>query len=176
MHRDGFFITGHTTCTIPNTDLIEKGVNLVLQQYAFSLGVASLYLGFSAVLGMILRHALLPRGQSWVRKLTVPYGLLLVLPATVLILNLSEWEMLYRLGTVAMGLCAVFIAFTRPRWMPRLLWLRTFGKIYLAGTMALSALWGFSMSLVTQTVGTTVIAAAAGIASIASLWNALRPG
>jgi len=124
----------------------------------------------------MLRNAILPQGQSWVRKLTVPYGLLLVLPATVLILNLSEWEMSYRLGTVTMGLCVVFIAFTRPRWMPGLLWLRTFGKIYLAGAMALSALWGFSLSLVTQTVGTTVIAAAASMAGVTSLWNALRPG
>jgi hypothetical protein len=148
----------------------------VLQQYAFWLGVASLYLGFSAVLGTMLRHAILPRGQYWVRKLTVPYGLLLMTPATVLIVNLSEWEMLCRLGLVTMGLCVAFIAFTRPKWMPKLLWLRRFGKIYLAGAMAFSAIWGFSLSLVTQTVGTTAIAVAAGMAGIASLWNALRPG
>jgi hypothetical protein len=176
MNRMALMQPGHATCTIPLIDLVDKGVNLVLQQYSFWLGIASLYLGFSAVLGTMLRYALLPRGQSWMRKMTVPYGVLLILPATVLILNLSEWEMLYRLGTVTMGLCVVFIALTRPRWMPRLFWLRTFGKIYLAGAMALSAIWGFSISLVTQTVGTTVIAAAAGMAGIASLWNALRPG
>lgn len=124
----------------------------------------------------MLRHALLPHGHSLMRKLTIPYSLLLVLPATVLILNLSEWEMLCRLGMVTMGLCVTFIAFTRPRWMPRLIWLRTFGKIYLAGAMALSALWGISLSLVSQTIGTTVIAVAAGMAGIASLWNAVRPG
>ena len=148
----------------------------MLPQYSFWLGVASLYLGFSAVLGTMLRYTLLPHGQSWFRKLTVPYGLLLVLPATVLILNLSEWEMLSRLGMVTLGLSVTFIAFTKPRWMPKLLWLRTFGKIYLAGAMALSAIWGISLSLVSQTVGTIVIAAAAGMASIASLWNAVRPG
>jgi len=138
------------------------------------LGVSALYLGFSGVMGVLLRRTWPIHRQTLDRDLAAAHGLLLFLPASILVLSYPEWSLLGRLILMGTGLTVAALSALQPIWIPKVVWQRAFRHRYFAATMALSALWGFSLSLTTQALVPTLVAAAASLAGAASWYTTPR--
>ena len=134
------------------------------------LGVSALYLGFSGVMGVLLRHTWPIHRQTLYRDLAAAHGLLLFFPTSILVLSYPEWSLLGRLILTGTGLTVAALSALQPVWIPKVVWQRAFGHRYFAATMALSALWGFTLSLTNQALVPTLVAAAASMAGAAS-WH-----
>ncbi len=138
-------------------------------QLSLWLGVSALYLGFAGVMGVLLRRTWHGSILRWQKELTAGYGLLLFVPASILMAGFPGWTPLGRLLTLALGLNVVGLAVFQPKWLPANVWRRAFGRRYFAGVMALAAFWGVNLSMATEALVPTLVAAAAGFAGVASL-------
>jgi hypothetical protein len=141
-----------------------------LLQLTLWLGISALYLGFSGVMGVLLRRIWPIHRQTRYRDLAIVHGLLLFFPTSILILSYPEWSSLGRLALTGTGLTIAALSALQPAWIPKSVWQRAFGHRYFAATMALSALWGFTLSLTTQALVPILVAAAASLAGAAS-WH-----
>jgi hypothetical protein len=141
---------------------------------AYTLGAASLYLGFSAVLGVLLRKAGRQRSKPSL-LLGVGYICLLFLPATVFVLARSGWPPALRLALLLIAASVLALGLLQPVWTPRQLWRPAFGRRYFAAAMALSAMWGFSLGLSAGAVFPMLVGASALAAGAAALFVRPRP-
>ncbi len=140
---------------------------MVLQLSLWS-GIITLYIGIAGAVGVFSRKAFRDGVSSTERLLAAGYTFALFLPSTAFVLAISEWPTWVRLVLFGLGLCAVWVAYVRPSWAPRVLWQGAFGHRYLAGVMALTALWGISQAAAGSPAAPiliTVSAVAAGAAS-----------
>ena len=139
-----------------------------LSPTAYVLGAASLYLGFSGVLGVLLRYANQHRTVgSWL--LGVGYAGLLFLPATAFVIQRSGWPVAIRLGVFLLSMAVAMLAVLQPVWTPRTLWRPKFGRRYFAAAMALSAVWGLSLGISTGAIFPVLVGISAVAAAAASL-------
>jgi hypothetical protein len=134
----------------------------------YALGAASLYLGFSGVLGVLLRRAGFRRSPPST-LLGLGYLLLLFLPATVFVIARSGWPIGLRLALLMLAALAIALGLIQPVWTPRKVWRPAFGRRYFATAMALSAMWGFSLGLYTHALFPILIGASALVAGAAAL-------
>jgi hypothetical protein len=135
---------------------------------AYTLGAASLYLGFSGVLGLVLRRARRkPSRQALL--LGTGYVCLLFLPATDFVLQRSGWSLGVRLGVLLLASAVLALSLLQPVWPPRQVWRPAFGRRYFAAAMALSAIWGFSLGLSSGSLFPILLGASALAAGASSL-------
>jgi len=136
------------------------------------LGIAAIYLGAAGAAGTFWRRASGEAGgrQYW---LSAGYATALSLGGAVLILAMPDWWVPARLLLVAAGLAVALAGMRRPGWLPQSLWRRAFGRGYLAGAMALAALWGLSQALSGPAPAPLLIALSALGAGAASSGTAL---
>jgi hypothetical protein len=140
---------------------------MFLLQLALWLGVATLYLGFAGVMGVLLHLA--QGGSSLARRLAWVHGSLVLLPASVLVLRLRAWPLSVALAVVAAGVLVLWLAAVQPKWTPPTLWRASFGHRYFASAMAISAVWGLVLGWQQPNLIPAVIGALALAAAFASL-------
>lgn len=134
-----------------------------LSPTAYVLGAASLYVGFSGVLGVLLRAVGHHRSRPTL-LLGMGYVVLLFLPATVFVLFRSGWPPLLRLTLLLVSAAVILLGLLQPVWTPTQVWRPTFGRRYFAAAMALSAMWGLSLGLSSGTLFPVLV----GLSSIAA--------
>jgi hypothetical protein len=145
---------------------------MVLQVSLWS-GIVTLYLGIAGAVGVFSRQAITHRTRSWDRVLAASYSFALFLPSTAFVLAIAEWPVWARILLFALGLFAAWAAYARPSWAPPLFWRRAFAHRYLAGVMALAALWGISQALSGSAAAPMLIAVSAIAAGAASSGTSL---
>ncbi|HEY4666911.1 MAG TPA: hypothetical protein VIH26_06370 [Anaerolineales bacterium] len=137
-------------------------------------GIVGLYLAIAGALGAILRQ-LFGRGRpGWDRILAAAYTFLLFSAASAFVLAITEWPDWSRLAVLGAGIIAAWVAAARPIWIPAPLWRPTFGHRYLAGVMALAALWGINQAMTGSPTAPLMIAVSALAAGAASSGTSLR--
>ena len=146
---------------------------MILQVSLWS-GIATLYLGIAAAVGIFSRQAITENRGVSDRLLAASYSIALFLPATALVLAMNDWPIALRFMLLALAMAAVWAAYTRPRWIPALIWRRTFTHRYMAGVMALAAVWGISQALAGSSAAPLLISISALAAAAASSGTALK--
>ena len=137
-------------------------------------GIVALYFGIAGGVGVFTRQAISRKGNSRYGLLAASYSTAVFILATALILSISEWPDAMRIMLVAVGIAAVWAAYTRPNWIPEFVWHRTFAHRYLAGAMALAALWGISQAMAGSSAAPLLISISAIAAAAASSGTALK--
>ncbi len=146
---------------------------MILQLSLWS-GIVALYFGIAGAVGLFTRQAISRKGDSRDGLLAASYSIALFILATALILSISEWPAAMRIMMVAVGITAVWAAYTRPNWIPEFVWHRTFAHRYLAGAMALAAVWGISQAMAGSTAAPLLISISAIAAAAAASGTALK--
>jgi hypothetical protein len=145
----------------------------MLIQLILWLAAAALYLGYAAVLGILIWRARRPGSQAWDRWAALAHALLLFLPASAFIVGQEGASPLLRFSAVLAALAVAALATFQPSWFPHRIWRRTFGHRYFAAAMALAALWGMCLALLyPPALPGAVLGGAAGLAGAASLVTA----
>ncbi len=137
-------------------------------------GIVTLYLGIAGAVGFFSRQAIAERRGARDRLLAASYSIALFLPATALVLAMVEWPIALRFIVLAVAVAAIWAAYTRPSWIPEFVWRRTFTHRYLAGAMALAALWGINQALAGSSAAPLLISISAIAAAAASSGTALK--
>lgn len=106
-----------------------------------TLGMATLYLGFASGMGFIARRCWIDKNRRWERALVVAYGLLVFLPASILIHYYEAWHLGLRITVLLSGILSLTITFLRPAWLPIRLWSRTISRRYSALSMGIIFAW-----------------------------------
>ncbi len=135
------------------------------------IAMIALYLGLAGAAGTFLRalihHRREPEGSASGR-FTAGYACCLFVAGTALILGLHQWAVPARMAILALGVLTAVMSFSPPTWIPEALLRRTFGHQYLAGAMAMAALWGLNQAFASPTPAPFMIALSAIAAGAAS--------
>lgn len=134
------------------------------------MGILGIYLGAAGAAGALWRRAS-SETTDW---LPAGYASACAAGGAALILGLPNWPALARWLLAAAGGVVALGAFNRPGWLPRSLWRRAIGRGYLAGAMALAALWGLNQAMAGGSPAPLLIAVSALGAGAASSGTALR--
>ncbi|MGD8553233.1 MAG: hypothetical protein PVG02_06195 [Anaerolineales bacterium] len=132
-------------------------------------GIFSLYIGFSAVQGYLLRSVQGPSYRSAGGLIISAYALLIWAPTSAFILMLSWIAFGLRVISVLAGMATIALVILRPEWMPALVWTRTFNRRYLGATMILVALAALIPWFPNPNIGALTLGLAACIAGISAL-------
>ena len=135
-----------------------------MQQILLLLGVGTLYIGYAGVLGVLIRRATASPFRPLDGILAFFHGLLLFLPASVLVIRLGELSFVVRWILLIGGLMIVVMAAKQPQWTPQTLWRRSFGRRYFAASMALAAFWSLCMAAAKTNLAPALLGVAAVIA------------
>jgi hypothetical protein len=143
-------------------------VLMFVLQLTLWLGIAAIYLGFAGTFGLLLRRW--QRGsQPGDRWLTLLHGILILLPATILVLGFKPWPLLFSLTIILAGGLITYLGTTQPSWTPVRWWQPSFGQRYFAASMAIAALWALAVAWRRISLAPAILAAAALAAALASL-------
>lgn len=147
---------------------------IALQQTSFWLSSTALYVGFGAVMGILLKGTFSKpqRHPYWV--LAITHGIFFFLPASVLLLGHQDWPLMGRFGLFSIGLVAMLFSILQPSWVPEMIWQRAFGQRYFTIVLALITIWGISAIIVTRTLTPILISIPACLVGAASWQTALR--
>jgi hypothetical protein len=139
------------------------------QQILLFLGVGALYIGYSGVMGVLVRRATHPDRRALDVLVVTGHAILLFLPASIVVFGLTDLSLLARFLLVSIGICVAVMGLIQPHWTPEKLWKRAFGYRYFAIAMALAAIWGLGLAFSSSSVPPAILGAAAGIACAVSL-------
>ncbi len=140
-----------------------------LMQILMFAGIFSLYIGFSAVQGYLLRSARGPSYRSAGGLIIGAYALLIWIPTTAFLALLSWIPLVLRLISILAGFATIALVTLRPEWMPALVWTRSFNRRYLGATMVLVALAALIPWLPNPNIGALTLGLAACLAGISAL-------
>ena len=146
---------------------------MVLQTTLWA-GIVTLYLGIAGAVGLFARQAFAEERGARDRLLATVYSVALFLPATALITLRAEWSDVLRVGLLVLAMAVIWAAYTQPHWIPKFVWQRTFTHHYLAGVMALAALWGINQAVAGSSAAPLLISISAVAAAAASSGATLR--
>jgi hypothetical protein len=144
---------------------------MILQLLLWS-GIVTLYLGIAGAVGIFSRQAFGTNRATKDRALAASYSIALFLPATALVLAMVASPLAIVL--LVLALAAAWAAYTQPSWIPEFVWRRTFAHRYMAGVMALAALWGISQALAGSSAAPLLISISAIAAAAASSGTTLN--
>lgn len=145
---------------------------MALSQFLLWFAITSLYLGFSAGLGVLIHRIRNGFGSHVERRMAILYTLLIFLPSSILVVERADTHFVLRLMVLIGGLGLVWLGASQPSWIPEQLWGRTFGRRYLAATMGFATAWTVNLALTTQALPALILATSAGLAGAASLFTA----
>ena len=123
-------------------------------------------------MGVFTRQARNGNGND--RLLVASYSIALFILTSALVLSIADWPVAMRGMILALGIAAVWAAYTRPDWIPAFAWQRTFAHRYLAGAMALAALWGIGQAMAGSSAAPLLISISAMAAAAASSGTSLK--
>lgn len=146
----------------------------MILQVSLGVGIVTLYLGIAGAVGIFSRQAISEVPGARDRMLAAAYSIALFLPATALVLAKADWPTTFRFLLLAIASAAVWLAYTQPGWIPKLIWRRKFTHRYMAGAMAVAALWGISQALAGSVAAPLLISISAIAAAAASSGTALK--
>lgn len=147
---------------------------ILFQQTSFWFSSTALYIGFSAVMGILLKGTFSkPQGHPY-WALAITHSLFFFLPASILLLGHQEWPLIGRCGSFSTGLVAMLLSIIQPSWVPEMIWQRAFGQRYFTIVLALITLWGISAIIVTRTLTPIIISIPACLVGAASWQMVLR--
>lgn len=132
------------------------------------LGITILYFGFAAALGLLIQKTFITPGAPFPGSLTVAFTLFVFLPASVVVLALTDLPFVFRALTVAAALLMVVGAAAQPDWLPDKLWRQPLRGGYLAVAMGFAALWSLNYALTSASSYTLLLGLAAASAALAS--------
>jgi hypothetical protein len=138
------------------------------------LAVAALYLGFACVLGVLVRQAR-AAGDRWLIALSLVHAILVVTPASVLVLNWSAWPTAVGVGLLIAGVAAAWIGLERPAWVPASWWQQAFAQRYFGIAMTVAALWSLVWIWRQPALGPSIVAGAALAAALTSFARTPQP-
>ena len=139
-----------------------------------TLGMATLYIGFAASMGFMARRGWLDRNQRWERALAAAYGLLIFLPASILIGYYEAWSPGLRITVILSGILSLTITFLRPVWLPTRLWSRTVSRRYSALSMGIIFAWCILAWRTQMSSAVLLLGLAACLAGLSSLKSSLQ--
>lgn len=146
---------------------------IIILQLALWLGIIALYMGFSAVLGILWRWSR-HKQESGVVLLAWAHLILLVIPSLILVLSLPDWPIWFRIGIAILGIAVGSMGLKQPNWTPVWLWNRTFGHLYFALSMVFAATWGLVVGISSLAIPPLLIGIAAVIAGLSSIFTTPR--
>jgi hypothetical protein len=146
---------------------------MILQLSLWS-GIVALYLGIAGAVGVFTRQTIAGKSGSRDGLLAAVYSIALFILAIALVLSIAEWPAALRVMLLMLGIVALWAAYTQPAWVPEFVWHRTFAYRYLAGAMALAALWGISQAMAGSSAAPLLISISAIAAAAASSGTALK--
>jgi hypothetical protein len=144
------------------------------QQASFWLSSIALYIGFGAVMGILLKRTFSKPNRHPYWELTIAHGLLFFLPASILLLGHQDWSLIGRFGLFISGLVVILLSIIQPSWIPTMLWRRAFGQRYFTVALVFITLWGISTIIATRTFAPILISIPACLVGAASWQTALR--
>lgn len=147
---------------------------MLFQQASFWLSATTLYVGFGAVMGSLLRRAFSKHHRRPYLQLATAQGLLFFLPTSILLIGHSDWPISGRIGLLSMGCIATILSIIQPRWIPAMIWRRAFGHRYFTVTLAFVVLWAVSTIVATRTLAPILISIPACLVGFASWQTAPR--
>ena len=139
-----------------------------------TLGMATLYIGFASGMGLIARRGWIDKNKRWERALVVAYGLLIFLPASIVIQHYEAWSLSLRITVLLAGVTSLAIAFLRPAWLPARLWSRTISRRYSALSMGIICVWCILAWQIQMSPAALFLGLAACLASLSSLRSSLQ--
>ena len=149
-----------------------KGMELA--DLLLALGMSTLYFGFAAGMGFIVRRGWIENNQHWDRVLAATYGILIFLPMTVFIGVYDAWSPVLRIAVILSGIMSVTIAFLRPAWLPAPIWSRKVSHRYSAVAMAIIFVWSILAWRAHVNVGVLFLGLTACLAGLSSLRSSLQ--
>jgi len=147
---------------------------MVVSEIAFWLGIVTLYVGFSGVLGLLLHRSWPAERSPHARILAIFFAVFVYLPSTLFITSVLEFGLITRIALIALGFWVVYLGVHQPGWMPANIWEGSFGRHYFGATMACASLWSISSALISNGSATLPLGIAAIFASAAAIRSALR--
>ncbi|MFQ5943926.1 MAG: hypothetical protein ACE5JF_10265 [Anaerolineales bacterium] len=144
----------------------------MLLQISLWAGIVALYLGIAVAVGIFSRQAIIEERAGRDRLVAASYSIALFLPATALVLAMVVSSL--RIMLIAFAMAALLAAYTQPSWIPEFIWQRTFTHRYLAGVMAIAALWGIMQAQGGSSMAPLLITISAVAAAAASSGVTLR--
>ena len=146
----------------------KVGMMRLMQVLIFA-GIFSLYIGFSAVQGYLLRSTRGPayRSPGWL--IVGAYALMIWVPTSAFIALLAWLPPLLRILTLLCGGMTTYLVVSRPDWIPGSVWTQAFNRRYLGATMALVALSALIPWLPDPNVGAITLGTAACVAGLTAL-------
>ena len=147
---------------------------MVVSEIAFWIGIVTLYVGFSGVLGLLIHRAWPTEHSSHGRLLAILFAIFVFLPSSLFIAGVLELGWIIRTALFAFGIWVVYLGAHQPGWMPASIWEGPFGRHYLGATMACASLWSISHALLSNASATLPLGIAALFASAAAIRSALR--
>jgi hypothetical protein len=147
---------------------------LLFQQAFFWLSAATLYVGFGAVMGSLLRRSFSKPPRHPYPQLAIAHGLLFFLPTSILLLGHADWAIFGRIGLLSIGCIATILSIIQPGWIPSMVWRRASSHRYFTITLALVVLWGISTIVETRTLSPVLISISACLVGFVSWQTAVR--
>ena len=145
-----------------------------LIEILLTLGMATLYIGFASGMGFVARRGWIDINQRWERALVVAYGLLIFLPASILICYYEAWSFGIRTTVILSGILTLTLTFLRPAWLPTRLWSRTVSRRYSALSMGIIFTWCILAWRTQMSPAVLLLGLAACIAGLSSLRSSLQ--
>jgi len=145
-----------------------------LMELLLTLGMATLYIGFASGMGFVARRGWIENNKRWERALVVAYGLLIFLPASIVILHYEAWSLGLRIAVILSGIISLTITFLRPAWLPTRLWSRTISRRYSALSMGIICAWCILAWRIQVSPAALFLGLAACLASLSSFRSSLQ--
>ena len=147
---------------------------MVVSEIAFWIGIVTLYLGFSGVLGLLIHLTWQTERSPHARILAILFATFVFLPSTLFIAGALEPGWLARTALFTFGIWVVYLGARQPGWMPANIWAGPFGRHYFGATMACASFWSISHALLSNASASLLLGIAALFASAAAIRSALR--
>lgn len=145
----------------------------MLQELLITLGIATLYVCFSAGMGLLIHAA--RHNSRRALLLAIGYALVLYLPATVFVSRFSVPILPIRLIIIAMGFIVAAVSALQPNWLPPQMWEQPYRGGALTIAMCLAAIWGLSFAVANGASTTLLLVLATLSAALASLRTTFQP-
>ncbi len=147
---------------------------MVVSEITYWIGIVTLYVGFSGVLGLLIHRAWPAERSPHARVLAILFATFVFLPSTLFIAGALELGWLARTVLIALSTWVVYLGAHQPGWMPANIWAGPFGRHYFGATMACASLWSISHALISNASASLPLGIAAFFASAAAIRSALR--
>ena len=147
---------------------------MLFQLASFWLSSTALYIGFGAVMGILLKGTFSKPQEHPYWALAITHGLFFFIPASILLLGHQEWPLIGRYGLFSTGIIIMLLSIIQPSWVPAMIWQRAFGQRYFTIVLALITLRGISAIFATRTLTPILISIPACLVGAASWQMVLR--